>query len=285
MIQFHSSWFAIPHCIFALGLTASLTDAAPIAIVNAGFESNLLSNPPMGQPDNFIVAAGEGATITAVPGWTFVATQIDTFTSYGGVSDLGVFNHSLEGPLDNNIAWLFINQGRRTGAMSVFQTLGDTLQNNTRYTLTLRVAQSAHAEGNQSLPDPNFPALGDGVSTGDVFARMRVGSTATAMPGFLPGESTVSIPPNNEWVNWTLSWQTGPNESLAGAPLVIELFNRANTQGSPLPVEVFFDDVTLSAVAVPEPSVSALAAALGVLLGLRRQRPTAVKAAQPRFDS
>jgi hypothetical protein len=244
--------------------------ARAVVIVNPGFEGNLLSNPNPGESDNFIVAVGEGQALTAVPGWNFLATQLDTFTSYGGVSDLGIANHGPEGLLDNNIAWLFINSGRRTGSVSVTQTLGETLQPNTRYTLMLRVAQSAHAEGNPTLPDPPFPNLGDGVSTGDVFARLYLGSTNTAMPGFQLALSSVAVPANHEWVNWTLVWETGASESMAGMPIGIELFNRADTRSPNLPVEVFFDDIALTAAAVPEPRVALLLVA-GALLPQRRR--------------
>jgi len=248
------------------------TAVRAVMIVNPGFESNILTNPSPGESDHFIVAVGQDAMITQVPGWTFSAVQQDTYTSYGGVSDLGTANHGSEGLLDNNIAWLFINQGRRTGSVSVTQVLAETLQPNTRYTLTLRVAQSAHAEGNPALANPLFPTLGDGVSTGDVFARLFVGSVGTAMPGFLSGLSSVSVPADDTWVTWTLVWETGAAESLAGTALGIELFNRADTRASNLPSEVFFDDLVLTAVAVPEADVAGLMALGSTVLGLRRKR-------------
>lgn len=255
--------------LFAAVLPA-LADS--ISITNPGFESNVLANPGPGQFDNFIVAAGEGSTITAVPGWAFTATQINTFTSYGGVSDLAAANHAPEGAIDNNIAWLFINEGRQTGSVSARQTLAASLQNNTRYTLTLRVAQSAHAEGNPALDNPIFPTLGNGVNTGEVFARLWVNSASTAMPGFLAGASSVSVPGDDTWVNWTLVWETGANESLAGGILGIELYNQANTQSLSVPVEVFFDDVALTTSVVPEPSAAMLFAAGVVWPALRRRR-------------
>lgn len=259
--------------LVVLALAAALPAFADsVSITNPGFEANLLTNPEPGQFDNFIVAAGEGATITAVPGWTFHATQINTFTSYGGVSDLAVANHGPEGAIDNNIAWFFINEGRQTGSISARQTLAASLQNNTRYTLTLRVAQSAHAEGNPALDNPIFPTLGNGVNTGNVFARLWVNSVSTPMPGFLAGASSVSIPGDDQWVNWTLVWETGAADALAGGTLGIELFNQANTQALSVPVEVFFDDVALTTAAVPEPSSAMLLAAVAWWPALRRRR-------------
>ena len=247
--------------------------AAVVPILNPGFEANLLANPNPGQIDNFIVAAGQGATITAVPNWTFTASQQDSFTSYGGVSDLAIANHAPEGALDNNIAWLFIGEGKRLGSMSVRQTLAATLQENTRYTLTLRVAQSARAEGNPALDNPVFPNLGNGVSTGDVFARLWVNSPGTAMPGFLALASSVSVPADNTWVDWTLVWETGASEALEGGTLGIELYNQANTQALSAPVEVFFDEVALDATTVPEPASGALVVgSAGTFLASRRNR-------------
>jgi hypothetical protein len=255
-----------------LHITA-LTAARAVAIVNPGFESNPLTNPNPGEFDNFIVAVGQGQPLASVPGWTFTAMQLDGFTSYGGVSDLGNANHGPDGLIDNNIAWLFINEGRRTASVSVTQILAETLQPNTRYTLTLRVAQSARAEGNPALDNPLFPTLGNGVSTGDVFARVYAGASGSTIPGFRSALSSVSEPADNAWVNWTLVWETGASEPLAGTALGIELFNRADTQALGVPVEVFFDDIALSAVIVPEPGTATmlLLASAGAV-SLRRGR-------------
>jgi hypothetical protein len=257
---------------FAALFCAGVSAARAVPITNPGFEGNVLANPAAGQPDNFINAVGQGATLVAVPGWTFTAAQTDSFTSYGGVSDLGDFNHALDGPLDNNIAWLFINEGKQTGSVSVTQTLAQTLQNNTRYTLTARVAQSTNAEGKEPLDNPAFPTLGNGVNTGDVFARLYAGSPTTAMPGFLPALSVVSVPADDTWVTWTLTWETGANEALTGTPVGIELFNRANTSALAVPVEVFFDDIALTAAPTPEPGALALLALAALPLAGRRRR-------------
>lgn len=238
-------------------------------VTNPGFESNVLANPGAGQSDNFVIAVGQGATVTAIPGWTFAATQTTTFSSYGGVSDLATANHAPEGALDNNVLWLFVAANKDTATVTASQTLTDTIQPNTRYTLTARVAQSAHAEGNAALPNPTFPTLGNGASTGDVFARLRAGNLATPMPGLV--SSTVSVPADDTWVNWTLVWETGAAEPLAGQPLVVELFHRAATIATNLPSEVFFDDVAVATAPVPEPGGMALVV-VGAAAMLRRRR-------------
>ena len=66
-------------------------------------------------------------------------------------------------------------------------------------------------------------------------------------------------------------WETGAAEPLAGQALTIELLNRGATAPGSLPIEVFFDDVALTADPVPEPSTLALLA-LGAALGLLRRR-------------
>jgi hypothetical protein len=259
-------------CFFA---SFSIVSAAPVAINNAGFETNVLSNPSPSGPDNFIGAAGQGTTPTAVPGWTFTAgSNPDSFTAYGGVSDLAVPNHATEGLLDNNIAWLFIRPTGVFGSMSVSQQLaGISLENNTRYTLSIRVAQARREEGIESKPNPVFPALGDGVSTGNVFARLMVSGLATAMPGFLPALSVVSAPADNEWVTWTLNWQTGASESLAGQALSVQLLHQGTQAVGGLPAEVFFDDVAVTATAVPEPTTFVnLVFGMSLLWSQRRRR-------------
>jgi hypothetical protein len=156
--------------------------------------------------------------------------------------------------------------------MSVSQQLaGSFLENNTRYTLSLRVAQARREEGVESKPNPVFPALGDGVTTGDVFARLRVGSLATPMPGFQLGASSVSAAADDEWVNWTLTWQTGDAEPLAGQALFVQLFHQGTRPVGGLPAEVFFDDIAITAV--PEPSAMASAALAMILFAAQRRRP------------
>lgn len=268
--------FSIP--LLALCALGSLSAAhgAALAVANPGFESNILANPtsPSG-PDNFINAAGQGITPTAVPGWTFAAgSNPDSFTAYGGVSDLAIPNHAPEGALDNNIAWLFIRPTGVAGSMSVSQALaGSVLENETRYTLTLRVAQARREEGIESRPNPIFPTLGDGVTTGDVFARLRVGSLATPMPGFLPGSSSVSTVADNEWTTWTLMWQTGAAEPLAGQQLFVQLLHQGTRPTGGLPAEVFFDDVAVTAV--PEPGAASLLLCAVAVLAARRRRSQA----------
>lgn len=246
--------------------------AATLVVNNPGFEANVLANPPASGPDNFLGAAGQGTTPTAVPGWTFAAaSNPDSFTAYGGVSDLATPNHAPEGLLDNNIAWLFLRPTGVAGSMSVSQQLaGSLLDNNTLYTLSLRVAQARREEGLESKPNPVFPTLGDGVSTGEVFARLRVGDLATPMPGFQPALSSVSTVADNEWVTWTLNWQTGAAEALAGQPLFVQLLHQGTRPTGGLPAEVFFDDVAVTAV--PEPGVLTSAALAALVLAARRRR-------------
>ncbi|MES2568992.1 MAG: hypothetical protein V4710_02930 [Verrucomicrobiota bacterium] len=256
--------------VFIGGMTSGLF-ASSLTVINPGFESNVLTNPSANGPDNFIGAAGQGITPVSVPGWTFATgSNPDTFTAYGGVSDLAIPNHGPEGLLDNNIAWLFIRPTGVFGRIIASQQLvGSALENNTLYTLSLRVAQARREEGIETKSNPVFPTLGDGVSTGDVFARLRVGDLNTSMPGFQPSASIVSTVADDSWVNWRLTWQTGSAEPLAGQPLFVQLYHQGTRPTGGLPSEVFFDDIAVTAV--PEPTSTALA--LVAVMGLALQRP------------
>lgn len=181
-------------------------------------------------------------------------------------------NHATEGLLDNNIAWLFLRATGVPASMSVSQQLaGGSLENNTLYTLSVRVAQARREEGVESKPNPVFPFLGDGVSSGDVFARLRVGSLATPMPGFQPATSSVSTVSDNEWVTWTLRWQTGAAEALVGQTLFVQLFHQGTRPTGGLPAEVFFDDVSVTSV--PEPTaITSVTVTLALFASRRRSR-------------
>ncbi|MGC4003914.1 MAG: hypothetical protein QM811_12615 [Pirellulales bacterium] len=160
MLALRCGWKSVLFVASFLAVATTTLRAAPITIANPGFESNILANPTSGQPDNFIIAAGEGATITAVPGWSFTATQTSTFATYGGVSDLGVFNHAGEGALDNNIAWLFIAANKNLSSMSARQTLTASLQNSSRY--TLRAGRSVGARRRTiRIGQPDVPDAGE----------------------------------------------------------------------------------------------------------------------------
>src|SRR5688500_7589733 len=100
MHQFTVPGIPLPVCALLCGILTTPLMAAQLPVANPGFEGNALSNPPASGPDNFIGAAGQGITPTPVPSWTFAAgTNPDSFTAYGGVSDLAAPNHALEGGL------------------------------------------------------------------------------------------------------------------------------------------------------------------------------------------
>ena len=152
---------------------------------------------------------------------------------------------------------------------SARQTLqGITLANNTRYTLTVDVgADSMMSAGHPQYPFPT--TLGNGVSTGDVFARLLANSGASAMPGFLPGSSTVTAPTPGDFTPWTLVWQTGANETFAGTPLVVDL--------SVLNNSAYFDNVALTTefiAPVPEPSTVLLLGLGGLVVWRKARRNT-----------
>lgn len=232
----------------ALMLGIFSASAVPLTISNPGFEDDtFLTN--RGQLDYFYQSVSSLDALRTIPGWTSLRNPATGNGPFGGISDLGEENGPGQGSIENNIAWLLINNNF-VANLSFVQTLSATIQTNTRYTLTLQAGEpGSFGNGQPRL----FPVLGNAVTTGDVFARLRAGTTATPFPGFV--SSLVPPPPDGRFTNWTLIWETGPSEPLAGQPIVIELFNQRTT-GTGNQREVFYDDIAIDASPVLPPGLS-----------------------------
>jgi hypothetical protein len=223
-----------------LGLALLIAQPAAAIVLNGNFEANTLANGGFQFPIN---------NWTNAPANTIGLFDPDTnrMSSQGG---------------DNNTVVLY------TANASLRQTLSVNLENLKTYTLTIQ----AGADSSMTGPNPTypFPALGNGVSTGNVLARLMANAGASAMPGFVPGMSSVSTPTLGNFTNWTLVWQTGASEPLAGTALVVDLRILTGLPGNN--ESAYFDNVALTVGPIPEPSAAILVVAGGALLLRRRVR-------------
>jgi hypothetical protein len=267
----------MPWLTWTLPATALLIAASPaahaavpvnVAIANAGFEAQAV--PP-------------GAFLIGVPtGWQ----AYDPFGRLDGNADaLGRIAPVAApapgsaffpgGPAEGLRAALVFLAGSDVGEAGLQQTLASTLQANTQYVLRAVVGNIASGV--------SAPGSSDG---GGVFYNLA------GFPGYridLLAGSTVLASDNNgigpalgegQWGNAGLAFDSSTAAAdLIGLPLTIRLVNLALPGNAAMPgIEVDFDNVQLTALAVPEPATWALWFAGFAALGLharRRQRRSA----------
>lgn len=233
--------------------------AQPIAVTNAGFESN---------------PAVDGAFAVVVPtGWQLYdpLALINQNSNAVGVIRPNVPQAFFPtGAPEGAQAALVFLAGASSGPAGLQQTLAATLQADTVYTLSVAVGNIASGT--------SLPGSSDG---GGVFYNLE------GFPGYrlelLAGgtllgfdDSSAGVIPEGEWRTATLVVDSSSFVAQLGQPLTIRLINLdlAGTVAEPR-IEVDFDAVQLVASAVPEPGAAALwTAGLGVVVALatRRQR-------------
>ena len=224
--------------VAGLVLALMLTIAVParaVIVANGNFEADSVTDIPEG-------ASATATSWTIGPGGPFASAALYDPTG------------SIRFPADpayageNNAAVVYTNGG------FFRQLLGITLASNTRYRLTVDVGNDAIGGG--------FPTVINGVS-GDARARLLVNGATSPMPGLV--SSTAATPPVGNFNTWTLVWETGWNEPLLGSDLTFDL-SRGATGGN-----TWFDNVTLTAELIPEPS-TVLLLGLGGLFAWRKTR-------------
>lgn len=139
-----------------------------------------------------------------------------------------------------------------TAQRDILQVLGETLQANTTYTLTVAIGDRAPVAGiNPAAGAPGTPEvnLGYGSTGGD---NILLTLEANTQPVQVDGG----------WVEWSGTFTTGATPVGEGQVLRIELTNGTNVG--------WFDNVRLDASPVPEPGSLALLG-LGGLALLRRR--------------
>ncbi len=173
-----------------------------------------------------------------IPGWTTESGLA------GGVLASGMFSQGGYG--GSNVAYSTI--GATSGASLISQVIG-TVTENTRYTMTVMV-------GDRDLPgsyDGNLPS-----------------TIYTQLDGLVPVSSTTPTPSNGGLATWTMVYDVLPGNASVGNDLKV-LLGSDGAASSPV-TQVLFDDVTLEATTIPEPTTAAmLAIGLLGLLAMRRK--------------
>ncbi len=241
-------------------LGCAVAQAAPVAIVNAGFEDT------SGQTVFNEFTFGEPA------GWNYYPTP-----PAGIIGSAGVYTGTLEpngvdffdtvAPEGVKVAILFNESREGEGEYGYVQTLPVNLAADVLYELQVEV-------GN----------IGSGVASNgtffdlDEFPGYRVELLAGGVM-IAADEDTLSIP-EYEWRTSTVNFLADAGHAQLGQPLAIRLVNRNEippgyTQQDSPDLEVDFDDVALEATPVPEPTAMFPVGTVLVawLTRTRRRRP------------
>ena len=223
--------------MIAMGWLAAETQASSIPIINPGFED--VSGQTVFNEFTF----GEPA------GW-------DLYDPNSIIPDAGTFTGTLEpngtdffnttAPEGNRVSILF-NSGREgEGEYGYVQTLADTLQANTEYSLTVEVGNiaSGTAQNGTFFNLDEFPGYRVELLAGGVMIAQDNNSLAI---------------PEAEFATSIVPIMVGTTHAQLGQNLGIRLVNLnvipgGFTQDTSPDLEVDFDDVVLSATAIPEPS-------------------------------
>lgn len=227
-------------CVMNLSLATTPVEAATITITNSGFEEPNLAGlqPTVGE---------EIFTFTTPPGWKLydpnglIPTDTNLSTSYPGIWNPSSAFFPDEAPEGDNIGAIFLIDAPGSGVVGMTQTLPDTLQANTEYTLQVEV-------GN---PASDFFAGFPGYAV-----QLLAGDTILA-----EDDSTLAIA-EGEFETVTISGATTTFEPNLGQPLQIRLLNTLETTG----LEVNFDDVRLSANSLSLQSVPESSSILSFLI-------------------
>jgi hapalindole H/12-epi-hapalindole U/12-epi-fischerindole U synthase len=247
----------LPTAVLAAGLAlaggASLAVAAPLTVVNPGFEDttgqSAFNEFTFGTPVGWSIY--DPNTITGGAGF-FTGTLMPNGTDF--------FNSTA--PEGNLVGILFNSDGRDTGEYGFVQTLTDTLTANTRYELRVQVGNIASGVATNAVffNLDGFPGYWVELLAGGVVVAQDVDGLVGSL---LEGEFLESV----------VTLDVGAAHAQLGQDLAIRLVNLNETRGvaGPPDLEVDFDDVRLSATAIPVPGGLALMAVAAIIV-LRRRR-------------
>lgn len=258
---------ALPRVLLSLLALPLLVQAEELLVINPGFE-DITGEAPFNEftfgplsgwalyDPNAITAGGAGNTYYV---GTLRPTERDP------INNPGVYENFPDGAAEGirvGIAFNFEGSGGQ-GEYGFQQTLSSTLQANTTYTLQVQIGNiaSGFAVNNDYFDLDGFPGYRIDLMAGGVILESDLNTLAGTIPEGQFGLSTVSF-------------TTGSDHAQLGQNLGIRLVN-LNVVDPAFPdfdLEVDFDDVTLTANAVPEPAATALLLGGVALLTASRRR-------------
>lgn len=220
----------------ALAALAGIAHAAPVPIVNAGFEADSTA------PNTFRVILPQGWS-TFDPG-----NILDTTSDAVGILRPTNISYFPGGTTEGvNAALIYLAGDTGTTPVGLSQTLaGTSLTAGTRY--TLRVDVGNIASGTSVPPNPvQFFNL-------DGFPGYQVQLLAGGVVIAQDNNSLFAAIPEGEWRESVVTIDVGASHPNLGQPLGVRLIN-LNIAGTPQTpgIEVDFDDVRLDASPVPPP--------------------------------
>jgi hypothetical protein len=241
----------------SFAFSVPVAEAVPIAVANAGFEDtsgqSVFNEFTFGTPTGWVLHDPNN-----------IISNAGVFTGTLLTDGPDFFNDGA--PEGDRVALLFNSDQRDAGEYGYAQTLGETLQANTRYTLNVAVGNiaSGTAENGDFFDLSGFPGYRVDLLAGGVVIAQDLDSLTINEGEFLVSE---------------LIFDTGAADAQLGLDLGIRLVNLNVTPGglNAIPdLEVDFDDVTLdaTALAVSEPgSVALFGIGLFTLAWRTRRRP------------
>lgn len=244
-------------------LYSTVVAAAPLTVVNGGFE-DISGESPVNEftfgalngwdlyDPNGVAGAGAGSSF-------YIGTLRPTETAVPGVFD----NFPAGAPQGERVGIAFNVLGTHGDEYGLEQTLSDTLQANTQYTLNVQIGNidSAEAQNGTYFELSGFPGYRVELLAGTEVVAMDNNSLAGSIDD---GEFALS----------TINFTTGSSHGQLGEALMIRLINLNVVDGlHPMShLEVDFDDVQLSAVVVPIPAIFPLMSLLSGCLMLFARR-------------
>ena len=260
---FHRYLWMAAVALLLIGPMAPALRAAPLTIVNSGFEDTsgqtVFNEFTFGTPTGW--AIHDPNNIVPDPN-VFTGTLLPNGTDF----------FSAPAPEGSRVAILFNAGQRDAGEYGYVQVLGDTLQANTRYTLSVEVGNiaSGFATNNDFFNLDGFPGY-----RVDLLAVTLDGGGGITGSTVIAQDLNTLVIPEGEFLTSTLAVDVGALNSNLGERIAIRLVNLNATPGDPGPpdLEVDFDNVRLDAetIVLTEPGMTILFG-LGLAgLALRRR--------------